>query len=122
MDGPVERKKELSSKYLLAGAIKRRQAILFVGAGVSMAVGLPSWKTLSRPSVKGARTRPRGDRRNERRLSDARRVLSTEAGWNGPVKKLARSKLESCDRQGLAIGAAQAHRRARLPSHLYYQL
>jgi hypothetical protein len=46
MDGPVERKKELSSKDLLAGAIKRRQAILFVGAGVSMAVGLPSWKTL----------------------------------------------------------------------------
>jgi hypothetical protein len=38
--------RELSSKDLLAGAIKRRQAILFVGAGLSMAVGLPSWKTL----------------------------------------------------------------------------
>src|SRR5437879_235074 len=46
MDGSVERKKGLSSKDLLAGAIKRRQAILFVGAGASMAVGLPSWKTL----------------------------------------------------------------------------
>jgi hypothetical protein len=46
MDGSVERKQGLSSKDLLAGAIKRRQAILFVGAGVSMAVGLPSWKTL----------------------------------------------------------------------------
>src|SRR3954453_5822924 len=46
MDGSVERKQGLSSKDLLAGAIKRRQAILFVGAGVSMAGGLPSWKTL----------------------------------------------------------------------------
>jgi hypothetical protein len=31
---------------VLADAIKRRHAILFVGAGVSMAVGLPSWQTL----------------------------------------------------------------------------
>jgi hypothetical protein len=46
MDGSVERKQGLSSRDLLASAIKRRQAILFVGAGVSMAVGLPSWKTL----------------------------------------------------------------------------
>jgi hypothetical protein len=34
------------SKEILADAIKRRRAILFVGAGVSMAVGLPSWRTL----------------------------------------------------------------------------
>ena len=46
MDGPVERKQGVSYKDLLAGAIKRRQAILVVGAGGSMAVGLPSWKTL----------------------------------------------------------------------------
>src|SRR5215207_3719953 len=46
MDGSVERKQGLSSRHLLAAAIKRRQVILFVGAGVSMAVGLPSWKTL----------------------------------------------------------------------------
>ena len=35
-----------SSREELADAIKRRRAILFVGAGVSMAVGLPSWQTL----------------------------------------------------------------------------
>ena len=35
-----------SSREVLADAIKRRHAILFVGAGVSMTVGLPSWQTL----------------------------------------------------------------------------
>ncbi len=30
----------------IASALKRRHAVLFVGAGVSMSVGLPSWKTL----------------------------------------------------------------------------
>src|SRR5881394_4150216 len=46
MDNSIEKTQELSCKNLLASAIKRRQAILFVGAGASMAVGLPSWKAL----------------------------------------------------------------------------
>src|SRR6266567_1795032 len=39
-------KRKISSRDVLADAIKRRHAILFVGAGVSMAVGLPPWQTL----------------------------------------------------------------------------
>jgi hypothetical protein len=35
-----------SSRDILANEIKRHRAILFVGAGVSMAVGLPSWQAL----------------------------------------------------------------------------
>src|SRR4051794_36248457 len=41
----VEARKS-SSRDVLADAIRRRHAILFVGAGASMAVGLPSWQTL----------------------------------------------------------------------------
>src|SRR4051794_11074580 len=44
-DTDVEARKS-SSRDVLADAIKRRHAILFVGAGASMAVGLPSWQTL----------------------------------------------------------------------------
>src|SRR3569832_2675227 len=37
---------ERPAHEILAAAIRRRSAILFVGAGLSMAVGLPSWQTL----------------------------------------------------------------------------
>jgi hypothetical protein len=44
-EASVEQRKS-SSRDVLANAIERRHAILFAGAGVSMAVGLPSWRSL----------------------------------------------------------------------------
>ncbi|TIP20079.1 MAG: Sir2 family NAD-dependent protein deacetylase, partial [Mesorhizobium sp.] len=48
----------------LAKAIRERNAVLFVGAGVSMSVGLPSWEKLiermaSELGLDGARPRDR---------------------------------------------------------------
>jgi hypothetical protein len=45
-NGPAPTYQERSSQEILAAAIRRRGAILFVGAGVSMAVGLPGWQSL----------------------------------------------------------------------------
>ena len=39
----------------IASALKSRHAVLFVGAGVSMSVGLPSWKKLTGHMLKGLR-------------------------------------------------------------------
>ena len=57
MDGRLKRNKNYLPR-ILAGAIKRRQAILFVGAGVSMAVDQPSWKTLVAHLLKGLQLGP----------------------------------------------------------------
>jgi hypothetical protein len=45
-NGTELRNEEQSPHEILAAAIRRRSAILFVGAGASMAVGLPSWQSL----------------------------------------------------------------------------
>jgi hypothetical protein len=57
LEASAERRKS-SFRDVLANAIERRHAILFVGAGVSMAVGLPSWRSLVDHLVKELDLRP----------------------------------------------------------------
>src|SRR5436309_7800715 len=82
----------------LARSIREHRAILFVGAGASMSVGLPSWRELIEHMAEELDVDPEGFSGSN--SHHAGRILSHQAGQHRSTAQLDGPALEGFGRKG----------------------